>query len=90
MYAAIGEKIKAADAFETVFEALQNPEKFGLNFRQQKSLEANPATTYEQIGQAFLDAERPELAVKAFEAAAKARQGKPGTLSFNLAQAYWK
>ncbi len=88
LYAAIGEKIKAADAFETVFEALQNPEKFGLNFRQQKSLEANPATTYEQIGQIFLDAERPQLAVKAFEAAAKARQGKPGALSFNLAQVY--
>jgi tetratricopeptide (TPR) repeat protein len=88
MYSAIGEKAKAADAFEVVFEALNDPEKFGLNFRQQKSLESNPATTYEQIGQSFIDAERPELAVKAFEAALKARRGKPGTLSYNLAQAY--
>jgi tetratricopeptide (TPR) repeat protein len=35
MYSAIGEKAKAADAFEVVFEALNDPEKFGLNFRQQ-------------------------------------------------------
>lgn len=88
MYGAIGEPVKAADAFEMVFDALQNPEKFELSPTQQKSLEANPQATYEQIGQAFIDAERPELAVKAFEAAEKARKGKPGTLSYNLAQAY--
>ncbi len=88
LYAGIGEKVKTADAYEMVFDALEHPEKYDLNFRQQKSLEANPATTYEQIGQAFIDAERPELAVKAFEAALKARRGKPGTLSYNLAHAY--
>ena len=36
----------------------------------------------------FLDAERIELAVKAFEHAAKARRGKPGNLSYNLARVY--
>ncbi len=88
LYDALGEKIKAADAFEVVFDALQNPEKYKLNFRQRKSLEGNPATTFEDIGQTFLDAERPKLAVKAFEFALKARKGKPGTLSYNLAAAY--
>ena len=88
MYTAIGERVKAADSYEVVFEALQDPKKFDLNFVQRKSLESNPATTFAQIGQAFIDAERPKLAVQAFEAALKARRGKPGVLSYNLAEAY--
>lgn len=88
MYSAIGEKVKAADAYEVVFQALKNPEKFGLNFVQRKSLESNPSTTFSQIGQAFIQADRPELAVQAFEAALKARRGKPGSLSYDLAEAY--
>lgn len=88
LYMAIGDQTKAADSFEIVFEALQNPKKFNLSFVQRKSLEANPTNTYEQIGEAFIGAQRPKLAVQAFEAALKARRGKPGTLSYNLAKAY--
>lgn len=88
LYMAIGDQVKSATSFEVVFEALQNPKKFKLSFVQRKSLESNPATTYEQIGESFINAKRPKLAVKAFEAALKARRGKPGTLSYNLAKAY--
>jgi tetratricopeptide (TPR) repeat protein len=90
LYATVGEKKKAADAFEIVFDALQNPSKFHLNLPTRTQLMKDPSTTYEQIGQAFLDAERPLRAIKAFELAGKARRGKPGILSYNLARVYFQ
>ncbi|MAG94654.1 MAG: hypothetical protein CMJ48_13045 [Planctomycetaceae bacterium] len=88
LYAATGEKEKAADSFEVVFDALQSPEKYKLDLRTRTQLAKEPATSYERIGQVFLDAKRPERAIEAFELAAKARQGKPGVLNFNLARVY--
>ncbi len=88
LYQATGMKQQAADSYEVVFEALKRPDKFKLDFRTRADLLKNPTTTYERIGQAFLDAERAELAVQAFERAEKAGKGKPGTLSYNLARVY--
>jgi tetratricopeptide (TPR) repeat protein len=62
----------AADAFEVVFKALQNPDAFHLDFRTKADLLKEPATLYERMGQIFLDANRTELAIQAFEKAAGA------------------
>lgn len=90
MYRATGQTKKSADHFAIVFEALTEQGKYSISFRTRRELERNPAKTYEQIGQVFLAADRTNLAIRAFERAAKARKGKPGSLSFNLAQVYLK
>ncbi len=90
IYGVVGQKEKAADHYEIVFDALTNRGKYSISSRTRQDLEKNPATTYEMIGQTFLAADRTDLAIRAFERAAKARKGKPGTLSFNLAQVYAK
>lgn len=83
-----GDAEKAADAYEIVFDARLNPKKYNLDMRTRRALGRDPVTTYERIGQVFLQAKRPKRAIAAFERAAQARNGKPGTLSFNLAQVY--
>jgi tetratricopeptide (TPR) repeat protein len=90
LYSALGQAEKAADAYEVVFEARQDPKKFNLEFRLRRALESDAASSYERIGQAFLDAGRTELAVKAFEEAAEDARGNPGQLAFNLARVYLK
>jgi tetratricopeptide (TPR) repeat protein len=81
-------KKKAADAYFVVFDARVNPKKYKLNDATQRRLETDPISSFERIGTAFLTASRPNLAIRAFEAAQKERKGKPGSLSFNLAQVY--
>jgi tetratricopeptide (TPR) repeat protein len=79
---------KAADSFEVVFDAKNNPEKFHLDYQMKSELEKHPRTSYESIGQVFLDAKRPDRAIVALERAAQAKKTKPGNISFSLAQAY--
>lgn len=88
LYLITGQIEKAADAFEVVFDAKTNPEKFHLDFQMKSELEKHQRTTYEAIGQIFLDAKRPDRAIVALERAAKAKKTKPGNISFSLAQAY--
>lgn len=90
LYSAVGETKKAADAYEVLFDALVDPKTYDLDFRTRRALEADPASSYERIGQVFLDAERFELAVKAFERAAQEGKGHAGNLSFHLARVYRK
>lgn len=88
LYSATGQKQKAAGAYAVVFDALVDPQKYNLDFHTRAALLNDENTSYERIGQAFLEADRPQLAVKAFERAAEARRGKPGSLSYNLARVY--
>lgn len=88
MYGLVGRTNDAADCYTVVYDALLNGEKYNLDRRTRAALLGDPSVTFERIGQAFLDAERPDEAVAAFEQAAKARKGKPGSLSFNLAKVY--
>ncbi len=83
-----GQVDKSADAFEVVFDAKTNPEKFHLDFQMKSELEKHQRTTYEAIGQVFLEAKRPDRAIVALERAASAKKTKPGNISFSLAQAY--
>ena len=86
LYAATGQQDKAADSFEVVFNALVEPEKFGLDSRARTRMLADPQTSYERIGQVFLDAKRVKLAEQAFDMAAKSGRVGAGNLSYNRAR----
>ena len=88
LYLISGQIEKSADSFEVVFDAKTNPEKFHLDFQMKSELEKHQRTTYEAIGQVFLEAKRPDRAIVALERAASAKKSKPGNVSYSLAQAY--
>jgi len=90
LFSELGQPEKVAQAYEVVFDALLHPDAYNLDFNTRAQLKADPVTQFERIGEAFFAADRPQLAVQAFEKALEARKGKPGTLSFNLARAYVK
>lgn len=90
IYKVTGDKKKAANAFEVVFDALVNPKKYNLNFRVRSVLNADPRTSFQVVGESFLEDKRFDLAIKAFEQAAKTPRGNPALLSYNLAQVYQK
>ncbi len=87
LYATTGQREKAADSFEIVFDALKTPEKYGIDSRTRNRMLTSPETAYEKIGQVLLDAKRLKIALEAFEMAAKsAKPGAGGNLSFNRAK----
>ena len=86
LYSATGQQDKAADCFEVVFDAIVHPEKFNLDSRARSKLLADPQTSYERIGQVFLDAKRVKLAEQAFDLAAKSGRVGAGNLSYNRAR----
>ncbi len=88
LYKETGRVQDAADNYELVFDALQHPEKYHLDFRTRAQLLNDPSVTYERMGQCFLEAKRAEMAVQAFRKAAESKKGNSGNLSFNLAQVY--
>ncbi len=90
LYGAIGNKEKLATVYGVVFDALTHPKKYNLDQRTRASLQIDPNTSYERLGQVFLEAKKIELAIKAFERAAKEARGKPGNLSYNLARVYFQ
>jgi len=90
IYRDLGEIEKAADAFEVVFSALLDPQKFGLNRRTRDELQKHRSTSYEQIGQVFLQAKRNGRALTALEKASVERSGKPGGVNYLLAQLYFQ
>jgi tetratricopeptide (TPR) repeat protein len=90
LYAAQGQAEKASVAFEVLLDAIKNPDAYSLDARARAALLADPETTYDRLGQTFLDANKTDLAVEAFEKAAEARRNKPGVLQYDLARVYLK
>ncbi len=86
LYAAADDDEKLADAYEVVFEALLNPDRFGLDMAQHGALERDRAIDYERMGEAFLDAKRIEKAATAFTIASDRRGDKTTALDYNLAR----
>jgi tetratricopeptide (TPR) repeat protein len=82
-----GDSEKALEHFRIVFETLQS-EDSPLKPEDREQLLGDAGGTYEQMGKAFLDARLPDLAVTAFEEAAKFNKARPGVHSFNLATVY--
>jgi tetratricopeptide (TPR) repeat protein len=62
IYKGLGEIEKAADSYEVVLSALLDPKKYGLDRRTRDELQKNRSTSYEQIGQVFLQAKRNDRA----------------------------
>ncbi|HET6323727.1 MAG TPA: tetratricopeptide repeat protein [Planctomycetaceae bacterium] len=81
---------KAADAYAIVFDARRNPAKYALDFQTRSALERENLARYEAMGEIFLAAGRTAQAIQAFEESIQGHGGKPGAISFNLAQAYFK
>lgn len=88
IYQAQNELDKSADCYAVVFEAIVEPGRFDLDTRFRRALAGDPATSLERMGQVFAEAERFDLAVRAFEQAARTGQGGKGSISFNLAVVY--
>ena len=86
IYTGTGKAKAASGCFEVVFAALKDPGAYGLTDRMRRTLIANPATSFERMGEVFLAAKRMKLAVEAFRAAAKQGQGNLATLGFNIAR----
>ncbi|MFN0054375.1 MAG: tetratricopeptide repeat protein [Planctomycetales bacterium] len=89
LYLAAGRKEDAAVGLEVVFDALNQPQKFKLDSRMRSLLQSNPATSYERMGQVFLEVKKTDLALAAFQKAAESKKGPAaGNLSFHLAQVH--
>ena len=82
-----GDSDKAFENYQTVFTALQD-QKSPLSSDERDKLLGDAGATYEEMGKVFLDAKQPDLAVAAFEEAAKFNKARPGVHSFNLATVY--
>ncbi len=87
-YRLSGKSQESAENFGVVFNALQNSQQFPLSEQNRIDLVGDSGETYEEMGEVFLDAKQPDLAVKAFEQAAQFSQSRPGLHSFNLATVY--
>ncbi|MFO0976023.1 MAG: tetratricopeptide repeat protein [Planctomycetaceae bacterium] len=79
----------AADSYEVILNALEEPEKFQLTDRQHKTLLQNRITGYELTGRILLEAGRVPKAIKAFEAIARTEGNTPGEYNLLLARAFY-
>ena len=89
LYSAAERTDEAAASFEILFDALTHPEKYKLSLKDRTQLQSNAATSFERMGQVFLEAKKTDLALAAFQKAAESAKGPAaGNVSFNLAQVY--
>ncbi len=79
---------KAADSYQILLEGLQGDAGKKLTAEQRKALIGHPGKFYEELGQAFLLAKRPEQAVKAYEEAAKHSDKAVAIHGYNLATVF--
>ncbi|QDU36672.1 tetratricopeptide repeat protein [Maioricimonas rarisocia] len=83
-----GDGEKAAESYRLVFKALQATGDDALSEEDRTKLLGDPGTTFDEMGRVFLDAKLPDLAVKAFEEAARYRASRPAIHSYNLATVF--
>lgn len=81
---------KAAESFEVLLDALEEPEAYGLDFRKQVALQSDQLTGYEGIGKMMLQVGRYDSAVTAFEGMIKANDDTPGKAHLFLATALYR
>lgn len=86
LYRATDDNEKAADAYQVIFEAVQNPGRFRLSDQAISLIEANEELSYERIGTVFLAAKRFDSAMMAFELAEKNPRLKTEEIRFFKAQ----
>lgn len=76
---------RAADEYELVFNALVGG---GLSKSDWESVVRDPGAMFDELGDTFLKAEQPALALKAYEEASKYRETNPALHGFNLATVF--
>ena len=89
VYHATGQSAEAANRFRLVFDALEAGDP-PLTADEATKILGDAGETYETFGEAFLAAEKPDLAVRAFERASAERPGSPAVHAFNLATVFRK
>lgn len=90
LYERLGKNEEAAQCWEVVFNALMKPDQYTFEYNSRSQLEAKQGKLYERMGQSFLETDRLELAVEAFNKAAESQKGRPGVLKYHLAQVYFR
>ncbi|MCA9080692.1 MAG: tetratricopeptide repeat protein [Planctomycetaceae bacterium] len=86
LYFRLGEQFdKAAEHYEAVMQALTGDKLEKADWEQ---VIREPGATYDEFGDTFLKAEKPQLALRAYEEASKYREAKPGLHSYNLATVF--
>jgi len=76
---------RAAEAFEIVVDALNNPEKYNLNEATRKLVLGQPERTYALFAEGFLQAKKYDQAEKMFRKA-NAEKPEPGVLAYQEAR----
>ena len=89
LYEVVGEIDKAADAYEVVFDGLQNPSDYSIDRRTMQDLKRNSLTSFEKMGLVILKANRIKKAREVLEAGLK-QNVKSGSLNLALAKVYYK
>jgi tetratricopeptide (TPR) repeat protein len=79
----------AAEAFAEVMRIVEDPAHGGHTTSQLKSIVGSEGRNYELMGEAFLSADRPHEALKAFERSQQVAPDKAG-FAFNRAQVFAK
>ena len=86
LYTATQKHEKAADSYEVLFDALVNPDQYGLGYSARRALEADEASAFARIGKALADAQRYDQAIRVYAELDAARNGRPGPHNFDLAR----
>ena len=81
---------KAAESYIVLLNALEQPEDFGLDFREHQRLMEDRTTGYEPIGRIMLEIGRYPDAITAFSALARVNSDKPGDYHYWLALAQYR
>lgn len=76
---------KASQEYEFVFKRITTD---GVEQAVLDAVLTDPGANFDEFGDTFLKANKPDLALLAYEEASKHREAKPGLHSFNLATVY--
>ena len=79
---------EATACYKIVFDAVTKTDPALFNAEQIKEVMGEPAEMFEEMGEVFLAAKQPNLALDAFTRAADIRGSRSATHSYNLAQVF--
>jgi len=85
LYFLVEQYDEAAEAFAVALDAIDHPEKYGLDDKQQKRLLGKPELTHLLFGEAFLEAGRYDVAAAMFKRVHEA-EANEALLSYQLAR----
>ena len=81
---------KAAQSYSILLDALEQPENYGLDFREHQKLMTDRATGYDSVGRVMLEVGRNDDAIRAFAALARVNEERPGDHHYWLALAQYR